>query len=189
MLYKFLRALSKFLLKLFCKIEVKGKDVFPSGGHFILASNHISNLDPVLLGVVSPYVMNYIAKEELFKNKLFGFIMKKINVIPFKRGSSDIKALRTAVRVLKKKNLVIFPQGTRGMEYSNFKLGVGFLHKKTGAPLIVAKIYGSDSVLPKGAKFMRKGKLKVIFAPVDNINEGDTYEEVSTKVIEKIKSL
>lgn len=189
MFYRFCRGLSRFLLKLFCKIEVKGRDVFPSRGRFILASNHVSNLDPVLLGVSCPCILNYLAKEELFNNKLFGFVLKNINVIPLKRGSSDIRALRAAIKILKENNLVIFPQGTRGSDYVNFKAGVGFLQKKTGALVIAAKIYDSDKILPKGAKFVRKGKIKIIFAAVNDIKEEDTYDDISLKVIEKIKSL
>jgi 1-acyl-sn-glycerol-3-phosphate acyltransferase len=67
--------------------------------------------------------------------------------------------------------------------------GVGFFYKKTGFPIVAAKIYGTEKVLPKEAKFIKLGKIKVIFDRVQNINEEDDYREITFKVLEKIKNL
>lgn len=171
------------------KIEIKGRQSFPKNEPFILASNHISNLDPVVVGVGCPSKLAYLAKEELFKNKLFGFYLKALGCIPLKRGQSDVGVLRKAINILKEKPLVIFPQGGRAESYDTFKSGVGFLQKKTGVPVIAAKVYGTDQILPKGAKFFKKGKAKVIFAKVQHINKEDSVEDIAAKVMEKIKSL
>ncbi len=188
-----LYSLSKFFIicfsKIFFKIEVEGKEVFPQKAPFILASNHISNLDPLVVGGSCPRKLAYLAKEELFKNRLLRFWMNNVGGVPLKRGKTDIEAVRTSIKTLKKRPLLIFPQGTRSDNFDNVNSGVGFLHKKTGAPIIASRVYGTDKILPKGAKFFHPGRIKVIFAKVDNIEEGDNYEEITQKVVNKIKTL
>ncbi|MCK9614275.1 MAG: 1-acyl-sn-glycerol-3-phosphate acyltransferase [Candidatus Omnitrophica bacterium] len=189
MTYEICKGLCFLIVSLFCKIEVKGKDVFPKAGPFILASNHISYLDPEIVGMVCPRQLNYLAKEELFQNKLFAAFLKKINVIPIKRGQADLHVLRLSLKILEDRPLLIFPQGTRATNYDSFKEGVGFLYKNSQAPVIAAKVYGTDKVLPKGAKFLRFGKIKVIFAKVEGLEGQNTRHQVTAKVVETIKSL
>jgi 1-acyl-sn-glycerol-3-phosphate acyltransferase len=189
MIYKVSRLICVAFLKIFFKIEIIGREKFPRKGPFILASNHISHLDPVAVGVGCPRPLHYLAKEELFKNKLFALLLKNLNVIPLKRPAGDLGAIRKALAALKRNPLAIFPQGTRSNTYENFKAGVGFLHKKTAVPVIAARVYGSDKILPKGAKFFKPGKIKVIFDRVSNMNDDDSYEEIAAKVIARIKSL
>ena len=189
MLYSISRFLSACILKIFFNLEIKGKEAFPKNRPFILASNHISNLDPVVAGVGCPYKLAYLAKEELFKNKLFGRYLKSLGCIPLKREQSGAGVLRQALKVLKTKPMVIFPQGGRSESYDDFKAGVGFLQKKSGVPVIAAKVYGTGQILPKGAKTFKKGRIKVIFARVDAIKKGDSIEDIAVKVMERIKNL
>ena len=79
--------------------------------------------------------------------------------------------MRAALGVLQKEPLVIFPQGTRSDNYDNVKAGVGFLYKRAKVPILIAKIYGTDKVLPKGAKRMSSGKVNVAFAKVEDLND------------------
>lgn len=172
------------------KIKVEGIDSFPEENvNFILAANHLSNLDPPLLGILLPRQMAFLGKEELFRNRLLGFVLKSIGVIPLKRGASDIRAMRTALQILKEKPLVVFPQGTRGGSYEKFTKGVGFLCKKTGVPVIAAKIKGTDSALPKGAVFIRRANIEVVFRIVADIEDSDSYEEIAAKVVATIKDI
>ncbi|MEI8349107.1 MAG: lysophospholipid acyltransferase family protein [Candidatus Omnitrophota bacterium] len=126
MIYEIARFLSALILKIPFRFEITGREVFPLRQPFILASNHISNLDPIVLGVACPAPLYYLAKEELFKQKLFGHFLKAINVIPVKRDKADMQSVRIALKVLETRSIVIFPQGTRGAPYDNFKAGVGF---------------------------------------------------------------
>ena len=189
MLYKLTSIVVYFLLRLFFKLEVKGKNNIPRNQPFILASNHASHLDPPTLAVSCPVKIGFLAKEELFSSKLATFYFNSVGAIPLKRGESDISAMRLSLKVLKTKPLLIFPQGHRSENFDEITAGVGFLCKKANVPVIVARIYGTDKVFPKGAKSFRKGKVKVIFSRVDNIKTGDTNKEIASKVMEKIKSL
>lgn len=189
MLYRLLRPLAIFLCKIFFRIEVIGKDKVPQTKAFILTSNHSSYLDPILLGVASPQKLYFLAKEELFKNKLFALLIKTLGAIPLKRDRADLGAMKSALRLLKnKKSLVIFPEGGIGRE-GQVKGGVGFLFKKTQVPVVVAKISGADQALPKGKKFIKFKKIRIIFDKVSSLCSTDTYESISEKILDKIKSL
>lgn len=189
MLYDFLKFLAFCILKIFFAFRVERQEIIPRTQPFLLASNHISILDPIVVGAAVSVKMAYVAKEELFKNKWFAFLLRNIGVIPLARGKSDIGAIRISLRILKCKPLLIFPQGTRSREYDSFKSGVGFLCKKGKVPVFAAKVYGTDKILPKGRGWFKRGKIKVVFCKVDSIEKEDSYEEITRKVVAVIKSL
>jgi len=189
MFYRLSILLSRCFFKTFFALEVKGKDVFPANQPFILAANHLSNLDPPVLAVACPKRVSFMAKEELFASKLLSLYLKDVGAIPIKRGKSDIKIIRLALKTLKAKALLIFPQGTRGRSFDEANLGVGFLSQKAKVPVVAARVYGTDKVLPKGAKFFHRGKLKIVFAKVNAIKEGDDYRTITQKVMATIESL
>ena len=92
-----------------------------------------------------PKKFNYMAKEELFKNKLFGSFITMLGAFPIQRGTGDMAALDKAIDKVKNgENLVIFPEGTRSYDG---KVGKG----KTGVALVAAKA-GVD-VIPVGICF------------------------------------
>ncbi|MDD5583688.1 MAG: lysophospholipid acyltransferase family protein [Candidatus Omnitrophica bacterium] len=189
MLYEILKSISLFIFTCFFGLRIKGKEVIPLQGPFIVACNHVSNLDPVVLGDACPRQLHYLAKEELFRNKAFAWLLCNINVFPLRRGKSDIHIMRTALSILKTYPLALFPQGTRGTNYDTFKAGVGFLYRKTKVPVIAAKIYGTGAILPKGAKFLKKGRITITFSRVNTIKDTDDNEQVAQKVMETIKNL
>src|SRR5471030_135232 len=85
----------------------------PRQGGFILASNHISNLDPVVLGICSVRRLNFMAKIELFHG-LLGFFLTNLGAFPVKRGEADFGAMKEALKRLKKGHgVLIFVEGTR----------------------------------------------------------------------------
>ncbi len=189
MLYRFSTFIVYSILKLFFNLEIKGADCIPKKGSFILAANHVSFLDPPAVSSCCPRKVLFIARADLFDNKVLGFYMRRVGVIPIKRYSADLGALKVALKALKNMPLLIFPQGERTSNFDDVRPGIGFLCKKSDVPVIAARIYGTDVVLPRGAKFLRPGKVKVIFSQVDNIGKDDTYEDITVKVMMKIKSL
>jgi len=189
MFYRASTALVYCYLKALFNLKIEGKESVPKKGPFILAANHLSNLDPPLLATVSPRKVGFLAKEELFKSKIAAFYFKGAGVMPLKRGQSDIRAVRLALKLLKSKPLTIFPQGARGGSMEAANSGVGFLCKKAKVPVIVAKIYGTEKESCKNVNLFNKGEIRVIFARVENIEEGDSYEDITQKVMSKIKSL
>jgi len=190
MVYRLVKLLSFVVCKFLFRIEIEGRDSFPpKNTPFIFASNHSSYLDPVVLAVASPYPLGFLAKKELFRNKIFSLLIKSLGAFSVDREAADIRALKTALKILEDKPLVIFPQGGITDSYDKFKSGVGFLYKRTGAPIVVAKIYGSDHILPKELNRLRLGKIRVVLGRVSDINKQQSHEEIANKVANKIKSL
>jgi len=87
--YNFARAICRFYLKVFRHIEIEGQDNMPQEGPVIVASNHISFLDPVVVGCVFERQISFIAKEELFHIPILRAIIKGLHAFPVKRGSGD----------------------------------------------------------------------------------------------------
>jgi 1-acyl-sn-glycerol-3-phosphate acyltransferase len=144
----------------FYPCQVTGRANVPRKGGFILASNHESNIDPVLLPVILPRRIRFLAKDSLFKNPVLGFIIRFGGGIPLKRGMPDRGALTEALLELKNGwPVLIFPQGTRGGVKP--QAGVGFLAVKSGLPVLPVFIQGTDKVLPKGTRFPRRTSVKV----------------------------
>ena len=107
----------------------------------IWACNHTTNLDVLLVGTKAFCRFYALAKQELFKNKVFGGYLKNIGAIPVKRASSDISAVKNCLRVLKekKKPLMIFPTGTRNSsaeEVQDLKNGVAMFAIKACVPIV-----------------------------------------------------
>ena len=95
MLYRLVTFLSFGVFKFLFRIEIEGRDSFPPRNTpFIFASNHISYLDPVILAVVSPYNLRFVAKKELFRNKLFTLLIKLLGAFSIDRDVADIGALK-----------------------------------------------------------------------------------------------
>src|ERR1700691_4219565 len=137
----------------------------PRQGAFILASNHISNLDPVVLGICSVRRLNFMAKIELFKGVL-GFFLTNLGAFPVKRGESDFGAMREALRRLKEGRVIlIFVEGTRriGNEPSKAQAGVGFLAMKSNVPIVPVFVQGTDKVMAPGTKFFKRGRVFATF--------------------------
>lgn len=181
------------ILKVFLGIEVKGRNYIPRRGGFILACNHVSYLDPVALGIACPRPVHFMAKYELFKIPVLSWWLNSVGVIPVKRESSDAKALKTAMRrVNSGRGLALFPEGKRKDTPSvsdKPQAGVGFLAAKLNAPVIPAYISGSDKALPKGAKFIRRGRISVSFGKQINIERGMPYQDIAQLIMANIRQL
>ncbi|UCD17981.1 MAG: 1-acyl-sn-glycerol-3-phosphate acyltransferase, partial [Candidatus Zixiibacteriota bacterium] len=93
------------------------KENIPKDGPFILASNHISLTDPPILGASVSRPVHFMAKKELFKNRAFGALLRRLNAYPVNRRGFDKAAIRTAISLLRSaQGMVIFPEGTRARD-------------------------------------------------------------------------
>lgn len=178
---------------LFFPCRIIGRDHLPKEGGFIFASNHASNLDPFLLGIIPHRGIYFFAKKELFQNPIFGWLMRQWHAFPVDRSRADIGALKTSIRYLKNGSpLVFFPQGTRqarsagrGRVFS----GIGFLVSKTGVPVIPAYINGSDQCLPPGAKFPRRRRITITIGSPLVFRPDDAHDVITAQVMDAILAL
>jgi 1-acyl-sn-glycerol-3-phosphate acyltransferase len=174
--------------------EVAGRQNIPDKGGFILACNHVSNLDPVVIGVVSPYRLNYMVKEELFSGQLASWFFSKLGCFPVKRGSADLSAIKEAIRRLRNnKVLCIFPEGRRKeageMQEQPPHRGVGFLASKLGIDVLPAFVEGTEKILPRGSKFLRPGRIKVTFGKLIHVEKGMSSEDVAQSIMRHIRHI
>ncbi len=140
--YKIARVFVSGVLHLLFRIRVEGKENIPQTGTYVVCSNHKSLMDPPMLGACLPFPVRFMAKEELFRNKLLGGILRGVGAFPIKRGKSDVGALRGAMKMLENgENVAIFPEGTRSK-------GDRMRRGKQGAALIAAK--AGVNILPVG---------------------------------------
>ena len=98
MLYNFFKAIGK-LLFFFLGVKHEGLHNVPQEGAQIIAANHLSYYDPIVIAILIQRPIHFMAKEEFFHNKLLGKFLTSINAFPVKRGSADLGAIKNAIRV------------------------------------------------------------------------------------------
>lgn len=157
--YKF----SKCVCNLFCtlsfNIKIYGKENLPKNGGFILASNHVTDFDPVFMAIKIKRQLNFMAKAELFKNKIVSFVIKNLGAFPVQRGTGDTSAIDRAIETVKRGDVfAIFPEGTRSKdgELKRFKSGAIVVASQTTADVVPTCIYIKDICLFKKLKFRSK---------------------------------
>ena len=145
MFYRFARAILRPIMFLLYRPKIEGLENFPMEGKIILYSNHISALDPVLIGCIVPRQIFFMAKMELFKNPILCAIIRGLGAIPVKRGSADLSAIKHSLRVLKQgKVFGIFPEGTRSKtgQLQTFAHGIASIAHKSKASILPVGIVG-----------------------------------------------
>jgi 1-acyl-sn-glycerol-3-phosphate acyltransferase len=147
------------------RVRVEG-DVagIPREGPIIVAANHASNLDPVVLGsTLMPRLgrrLQWLGKRELFAWPVVGWIATNGGVHPVDRGAADVEAFRLAKRILDEGHaLFVFPEGTRSRDgqLAIARDGVAVLALRTGAPIVPVGVAGSAAVWPRGQKLPHPG--------------------------------
>jgi 1-acyl-sn-glycerol-3-phosphate acyltransferase len=163
--YSFARSLVYIIFKPLYRIEAIGLEHFPKEDGVLLCANHIDNFDPLVVGIMAPRPVHYMAKEEIFTVPVLGNIVKKVNAFPVKRGMSDREAIRKGLSVLKEKNVFgLFPEGTRSKngELGKGLAGAGFFALRSDAQVVPCAIIGPYKPFQK---------LKVIYGKPMNMEE------------------
>lgn len=155
MLFGAISRLSGFLFWLFYRNQVFFSEKPPAGGA-ILAANHVSFLDPPLIGGTWPQEIHFLASDYLFRVPLLAPLIRALNSHPVARGSGDLTVFRMTAQLLKEgKKVVVFPEGTRSRtgELASFKRGVAKLAFTSGAAVIPIYIQGTYDVWGRGRKW------------------------------------
>jgi 1-acyl-sn-glycerol-3-phosphate acyltransferase len=198
MLYAILKPLAVLLMRLLFGLRCRGAEHVPATGPVLLVANHVSVLDPPLIGGAAPRQLAFLAKAELFGIPLLGGLIRRLGAQPLRREGGDAGALRTALRVLKGGGaLLVFPEGTRGEEgrLGPAKPGAGMLAVRGGAPVIPVYVSGSGRAWPRGRRFPRPANVTVTFGPpltvtaAGRTNGKDDYEAASRRMMAAIAGL
>lgn len=147
--------------------RARGLDRLPPGGALVLA-NHESFLDPLLAPLALHRPVSYLARHNLFSVPFIGFMLRNTYVIPINRDSAGAGSFREAVRRIRHGFLVgLFPEGTRSADGQLGEIKPGFiaLLRHAQSPVVPVGIAGARQVLPRGAKWMRRGRVRVAYGP------------------------
>jgi 1-acyl-sn-glycerol-3-phosphate acyltransferase len=174
---------------------IEGEANIPAVGPTILASNHVSYLDPLTLAWVADRRqrrIRFLAKAELFRNPVLGALLRAAHQIPVYRGTADSSgALSAAVDALQRGECVtVFPEGTISEDFEPMrgKSGTARLAQASGVPIVPVGLWGTHRLLTKGRKphlAWRVPQVAVIGKPVP-VTEGERVRDATLRVMDAI---
>lgn len=159
------RALGSPLVRAAFRVREQGREHVPRAGAAILAGNHRSYMDPVILWAISPRPVAFMAKKELFHGFL-GWALPRLWAFPVDRSGADRAALQRAQAVLSGGGLVgIFPEGTRqdADVLGEAHGGAAFLALRAAAPVVPVGIVGTEIVWPRGQRLPKLRRVTIVY--------------------------
>ena len=197
--YRTGRAFGRFcLFPLLFDVRVKGVEHVPSGGPLILASNHVSNFDPILLGTYVPRTTAFVAKEELYRVAPLALLWHLWGAVLVRRDGLDMRPLRMLLRILADDGTVgMFPEGTRshGQGLQRPLPGVAYLAAKSRVPILPVAIWGANDLdlkrrLVRGRPRvdLRIGEVMAPEVPAGRLTR-EALDEIGEDVMQRIAAL
>jgi 1-acyl-sn-glycerol-3-phosphate acyltransferase len=192
-IYWLMRSLFRLLFRYYGSWEVRGHEHVPKTGPVLIAPNHLSFLDPPLMGCALERPGWFMAKAELFRVPGFRWLITKMHAYPVKRGVADRAAMKRTLDYLRNGEVVcVFPEGKRSIDgtLGQIEIGIGLLAVKTGAVIVPAAIRGTDKMLPRSGKRLYPAKIRVQFAPpipVPGGIEGRAEREVCQALADQVR--
>lgn len=178
----------KAWFKLYHRIESKGKHNIPDRGPFILASNHQSFIDGMLVvSFVQTHHLRhtyFFAKEKHVRRGIVSAIASRHNVIVMEPSNLKVGIQRMGEALKKGENIIIFPEGTRteNGEVGEFKKTFAILSKELNVPIVPVSIHGAYEAMPKHAKVARPGKILVKYLKAITPKADESYEQLAERV-------
>ena len=159
----------KILLKIYNRCSVEWLENLKPGDHVIVACNHASNLDPLIVGCFFPRQLKYLAKIELFKFWPFKIAIEALGAVPVSResGNSAAGALKGFMKLYK--------DGS----------GVGLIAAHEHAPILPAFIHGAFNAMPPNSFFVKPAKIKITFGKLIKLDEQEYLKRDAREIIMK----
>ena len=152
---------------LFFRLRAYGLQNVPTKGAFVLISNHQSFLDPLFCGTPLKKHLHFLARDTLFTNRFFGWLISSVNTIPVRQGEADLPAIRKVIAKLKEGcSVCLFPEGTRSSDgkITPFNPGLSLLCRRGRAAIVPVVIDGAFECWPRHKKiFSPGGKISVCY--------------------------
>jgi 1-acyl-sn-glycerol-3-phosphate acyltransferase len=158
---------------LFFRVRVYGQNHVPAQGGVLIASNHQSYLDPILLGAGLERPLCYMARDSLFRHPLFGALIRRLNAFPVNQERPGTAVIREAVRRVRAGwCLTIFPEGTRTFDgrFGRIRPGALVIAERGRVPMVPAVIEGAFEAWPRGGR-PRPGRISVLFGKPISVEE------------------
>jgi 1-acyl-sn-glycerol-3-phosphate acyltransferase len=194
MLYAIVRILLRFIF-FFLGLKSEGNDKLPMSGPVIIAANHVSNWDPVVVALVFNRPIHFMGKAQLFKYWISDKLLTKLNAFPVKKGTPDRNAIRRALKLLEEGQVLgIFPEGARNKTGEEMKAqsGVAMIALKSGSPIVPVACIGTKGNLPWGwfsPLLVRVGDAIYLDEYQGQKVNSATMEQLSSDIMNKINQL
>ena len=197
-LYRWAHRLTNTFCKTMGHLEVQGVHHIPREGGVLLVSNHVSFLDPVIVGSAANREIHFMARSTAFDIPGLGKLISTYNAYPVNRGAPDLGALRKTISLLKAGNVVLmFPEGTRSVDGTLGKArdGACFIADRAGVPTIPVFHSGAERMLPRNSRRLRRAQLRVTFGePLELVAEEfetrrEMYQQMGNQIMEAIADL
>jgi 1-acyl-sn-glycerol-3-phosphate acyltransferase len=188
--YHLIAALSWPLVYGLLRLRVRGRENLPASGGYVLACNHVSNLDPWPLGLPlwPRRWLRFMAKAELYWWPA-RYLLDAAGAFPVHRGLADVEAVETAVRLAQEGNVVVmFPEGTRREKglvkrhQARPRSGAARIALEAGVPLVPAAVAGTDRLLTLGPLRIAYGTP----VDVDDLRDSDDFRRSSQEATERL---
>lgn len=192
-LYSFLKKIAVVVFKAMYRINVYGKENIEdkeNRGNIIICANHTHEFDPIIISIMYPRQIFWMAKKQLFKNKIVASFLSKLGAFPVDREETDLSTIKKSLNILKEDGVLgIFPEGTRvkKIDLENVKPGVGLIALKSNAAILPVYIDGNYKLF---------SKINIYFGKEIDLSEyknkkptKDDYLFISKKILESIYSL
>ncbi len=192
MIYSIAKIILKVLFAIGLRMRVEGAENIPAEGPLVIASNHLSLLDPPVIGVASTRKVHFMAKQELFV-PILGDLYKILGAFPVRRGGADRAAIKHGIDILKSSQvLAIFPEGTRSKtgKLGKAEPGALMMASKALATIVPCCVVGTD--------FRRQGKIwpkvtvrfgKPIYFPADAVVNKEFLHDMTEDLMQHIAKL
>jgi 1-acyl-sn-glycerol-3-phosphate acyltransferase len=175
------------------RVKIVGLNRIDQSGTYIFMSNHVSNLDPLILCPLIPRRTSVLAKKVIWRIPILGSALNLAEIVPVDRENreSAIQSIRRAGEVMAHHiNMTLFPEGTRSPDgrLLPFKKGPFHLAAETGFPIVPITILGTYEMMPKGSNIVRSGTATLVFHPPVDPKQFSTREELMQAVWDTINS-
>ena len=188
--YHFARKLVRIYYRIMFRMDIQGEEHIPEEGGVVLCCNHMSNFDPTTMAAFVKREVRYIAKKELFSNRLSAVLMYGLGAFPVDRETTDMKALKTAIKLLKNGEVLgIFAEGTRVKEgdAQAAKAGVALFALKGNAPIVPIAI--SSRYRFRSMVHIRYGEPIYLDEYQGKKVTTEMMEEITERVMQKVREM
>lgn len=179
-------------MRIFHGLQFHGIQNIPTTGPVLVAANHPSYFDPVVLSLATGRLVRFFALAEILKVPVVGWFAKQWGILPVTPGGNNEPTVQKALRVLQRGGAIgIFPEGRRSLQWAmgDARPGVGRLALQSGAKIVPCVIYGTWKAWPRLTGLPHPAKIVVDFLPAISVDGPDTrenHEAIARRVRELI---
>ncbi|MDO4921161.1 MAG: lysophospholipid acyltransferase family protein [Phascolarctobacterium sp.] len=192
MIYAVVKVILRVLFAVVLRMRVEGTENIPKEGPLVIASNHLSLLDPPVIGTAATRKVHFMAKQELFV-PILGDIYKILGAFPVRRGGADRAAIKRGIEILQSSQvLAIFPEGTRSKtgKLGKAEPGALMMASKAMATIVPCCVIGTD--------FQRQGRIwpkvtvrfgKPLYFSADTVINKELLHNMTEDLMQRIAQL